>query len=59
MEKKIRNLMSAVVPALVLALIGCQGQINYLKARNELNNGVRAFALRELCWSGGIFRPGD
>ena len=44
MEKKIRNLMSAVVPALVLALIGCQGQINYLKARNELNNGVRAFA---------------
>ena len=44
MEKKIRNLMSAVVPVVAVALIGCQSQVNYLKARNELNNGVRAFA---------------
>ena len=43
MEKKIRNWILAVVPVAALVLLGCQDKINYLKARNELNNGVRAF----------------
>lgn len=44
MDNTIRNLRSAAVLAVALALVGCQDYVNYLKARNELNNGVRAFA---------------
>ena len=44
MQRTIRNLITALIPTAALALMGCQDYVNYLKARNELNNGVRAFA---------------
>ena len=39
---KVLNLY-VVIGVLAVSSLGCQSQINYLKARNELNKGVQAF----------------
>jgi tetratricopeptide (TPR) repeat protein len=41
--KKSMNLLSVALVLLLGATFGCSKQINFLKARNELNRGVRAF----------------
>ena len=42
--KKLHRFSTLAVAALALLSLGCEKQINFLKARNELNHGVKAFA---------------
>ena len=43
MDRKTLNLTTVVALLAILATTACQEKINYLRARNELNKGVRAF----------------
>ncbi len=42
--KTLHRISTLAVAAAALLSFGCEKQINYLKARNELNHGVKAFA---------------
>ncbi|MDA1312729.1 MAG: tetratricopeptide repeat protein [Acidobacteria bacterium] len=47
--------MLVVALGLALFAIGCQDKINYLRARNELNHGVRAFSAADYANAIGRF----
>ena len=50
-----KRLATAAVALLALTALGCESQINYLKARQKLNKGVQAFSAANYAGSAELF----